>query len=137
MTEDTRKHGHYYQAIGRLLSNTPVVVAKGTVINNDSVAIEAGRKPGAIKSGRESNRVLIEAINEARAIQANTLKTVKTATKKDYKAEFEHQRILLEASIGRELMLHKKIHELEAELQLFKSAKIVRLPTRNDKTDKA
>ncbi|AMQ82399.1 hypothetical protein AWU82_03600 [Pseudomonas glycinae] len=137
MIENTRKHGHYYQAISRMLSNTTIVVPKGTVINNDSVAVEAGRKPGAIKSGRESNTLLIQAIDEARAIQASTLKKTKPAVKKDYKSEAEHQRALLEASIGREIMLHNKLHELEAELQLYKSSKIVRLPTRNDKGGKS
>lgn len=133
MSDSIRKHGHYYQAIGRMLSNTTVVVPKGTIINNDSVAVEAGRKPGAIKSGRESNIVLIEAINEARAMQASLLKKTKPVARKDYKSEAEQNRALLEASIGRELMLHNKIYELETELALFKSAKIIRLPMRNDK----
>ena len=120
------KHKHYYLAITRLLANSPLVVEKGTVINNDSVAIEAGRQKGSIKSGRASFVNLIAAINEARAVQATSSKKTKPLTSKlDYKAEASKYRKLLEASLGREIMLERKIYDLEAELASLHDPKIV------------
>lgn len=125
------KHKHYYLAITRLLANTPLVVDKGTIINNDSVAIEAGRQKGSIKSGRTSFNNLIVAINEARALQATSTKKPKQLTSKlDHKAEALKYRELLEASIGREIMLERKIYELEAKLDSLHAPNIIHLRKR-------
>ena len=37
------------EALNRLISNTPIRVPKGSKINNDTVALEAGLKRGAVK----------------------------------------------------------------------------------------
>lgn len=40
----------YWEALERLSTNEPIRVPKGSSINNDTVAIEAGRKRGSIKN---------------------------------------------------------------------------------------
>lgn len=53
----------YYAALERLKANKPVVLPKGSAINNDTVALEAGRKRGSIKKSRHA--ALVEAIEQA------------------------------------------------------------------------
>ncbi|KAF1017883.1 MAG: hypothetical protein GAK29_04393 [Acinetobacter bereziniae] len=53
----------YYAALERLKANKPIILPKGSAINNDTVAMEAGRKRGAIKKSRHA--ALIEAIEQA------------------------------------------------------------------------
>ena len=53
----------YYAALERLKANKPTILAKGFAINNDTVALEAGRKRGSIKKSRHA--ALIEAIEQA------------------------------------------------------------------------
>lgn len=42
----------YYAALERLKANKPIILPKGSAINNDTVAMEAGRKRGSIKKSR-------------------------------------------------------------------------------------
>ena len=53
----------YYAALERLKANKPTILAKGFAINNDTVALEAGRKRDSIKKSRHA--ALIEAIELA------------------------------------------------------------------------
>ena len=53
----------YYAALERLKANKPTVLPKGSAINNDTIALEAGRKRGSIKKSRHA--ALIEAIELA------------------------------------------------------------------------
>lgn len=53
----------YYAALERLKANKPTVLPKGSTINNDTVALEAGRKRGSIKKSRHA--ALVEAIEQA------------------------------------------------------------------------
>lgn len=53
----------YYAALERLKANKPNVLAKGFAINNDTVALEAGRKRGSIKKSRHA--ALVQAIEQA------------------------------------------------------------------------
>ena len=53
----------YYSALERLKANKPMVLPKGSAINNDTVALEAGRKRGSIKKSRHAT--LVEAIELA------------------------------------------------------------------------
>ena len=53
----------YYAALERLKANKPTTLPKGSAINNDTVALEAGRKRGSIKKSRHA--ALIEAIEQA------------------------------------------------------------------------
>lgn len=53
----------YYAALERLKANKPTVLPKGSAINNDTIALEAGRKRGAIKKSRHA--ALVQAIELA------------------------------------------------------------------------
>ena len=53
----------YYAALERLKANKPTILPKGSAINNDTVALEAGRKRGSIKKSRHA--ALVEVIEQA------------------------------------------------------------------------
>ena len=53
----------YYAALERLKANKPTILPKGSAINNDTLALEAGRKRGSIKKSRHA--ALIEVIEQA------------------------------------------------------------------------
>ena len=53
----------YYAALERLKANKPTTLPKGAAINNDTVALEAGRKRGSIKKSRHA--ALINTIEQA------------------------------------------------------------------------
>lgn len=88
----------------RLKANKPNVLAKGFAINNDTVALEAGRKRGSIKKSRHA--ALIEAIEQAaEQVGQNVLsptqqieqaKSKTKAVKSDYEQVQENYERLLE-----------------------------------------
>ncbi len=94
----------YYAALERLKANKPNVLAKGFAINNDTVALEAGRKRGSIKKSRHA--ALIEAIEQAaEQVGQNVLsptqqieqaKSKTKAVKSDYEQVQENYERLLE-----------------------------------------
>ena len=53
----------YYAALERLKTNKPTLLTKNSAINNDTVALEAGRKRGSIKKSRHA--ALVQAIEQA------------------------------------------------------------------------
>lgn len=55
------------EALNRLITNTPIRVPKGSKINNDTVALEAGLKRGAVKRSRPELAELLDNIKEAEA----------------------------------------------------------------------
>ncbi len=55
------------EALNRLVSNTPIRVPKDSKINNDTVALEAGLKRGAVKRSRPELAELLDDIKEAEA----------------------------------------------------------------------
>ena len=94
----------YYAALERLKANKPTLLAKGSAINNDTVALEAGRKRGSIKKSRYA--VLVEAIELAAqeagqhvlsaAQQIEQAKSKNKAVKSDYEQLKEDYEKLLE-----------------------------------------
>ena len=94
----------YYAALERLKANKPTVLPKGSAINNDTVALEAGRKRGSIKKSRHA--ALIEAIELAAqeagqnilspAQQIEQAKTKTKAVKSDYEQFQEDYEKVLE-----------------------------------------
>ena len=94
----------YYAALERLKANKPTVLAKGSAINNDTVAMEAGRKRGSIKKSRHA--ALVEAIDLAAqeaghnvfspAQQIEQAKSKTKAIKTDYEQLKEDYERLLE-----------------------------------------
>ena len=70
----------YYAALERLKANKPIILPKGSAINNDTVAMEAGRKRGSIKKSRHA--ALIEAIEQAaQAVGQNVLSPIQQVEK--------------------------------------------------------
>jgi uncharacterized protein (DUF3084 family) len=94
----------YYAALERLKANKPTILPKGYAINNDTVALEAGRKRGSIKKSRHA--ALIDAIEQAaQAAGQNVLsptqqieqaKSKTKAVKTDYEQLKEDYEKLLE-----------------------------------------
>ena len=94
----------YYAALERLKANKPTILPKGSAINNDTVALEAGRKRGSIKKSRHA--ALIEAIELAAqqagqnvlspAQQVEKAKSKTKAVKTDYEQLKEDYEKLLE-----------------------------------------
>ena len=94
----------YYAALERLKANKPEVLPKGSAINNDTVALEAGRKRGSIKKSRHA--ALIDAIDRAAqamgqekpspAQQLEQAKSKTKAVKSDYEQLQEDYERLLE-----------------------------------------
>lgn len=106
----------YYDALDRLKANKPLVVPKNSKINNDNVALEAGRGRGSIKSGRAQFTVLIDLIKKASEAQPLSKEEKLKEQVSKVKGQKREQRKKLEASLNRELMLAKRLQELEAML---------------------
>ena len=96
---------HYYEALERLKNGTPEVLDKGYKINNDSVALEAGRKRGSIKAKRHSD--LVSAIAEAAEKKEGLGGNVET----DSSIELKYQ-----AALNREVLLVERLRELELKI---------------------
>ncbi|EOQ61107.1 hypothetical protein F935_03453 [Acinetobacter calcoaceticus ANC 3811] len=79
----------YYSALERLIKDEPINLEKGTKINFDTVALEAGRGRGAIKGDSEEIRNLKLKINEAQTLKKkkNSAKEIAKETK-DWKAKY-------------------------------------------------
>lgn len=94
----------YYAALKRLKANKPTILPKGSAINNDTVALEAGRKRGSIKKSRHA--ALVQAIEQAAqqvgqnvlspAQQVEQAKSKTKAVKSDYEQLKEDYEKLLE-----------------------------------------
>ncbi|MEB4799401.1 hypothetical protein [Acinetobacter soli] len=94
----------YYAALARLKANKPNLLPKDSAINNDTVALEAGRKRGSIKKSRHT--ALVEAIEQAAndagqnmpspAQKIEQAKTKTKAVRSDYEQLKEDYERLLE-----------------------------------------
>ncbi len=106
----------YYKALRRLVNNTPINVPKNTKINNDTVALEAGRKRGSIKKSRE---IFSDLISEIEKISQNDKNKDKELLNKliKYKNKALEYKELYEESLNRELMLIERIKELEIKIE--------------------
>ena len=103
----------YYAALERIKNNDPVRVPKGSRINKDSVALEAGKTRGSIKKSRETFVNLIEEIEKAAQLQTKQETNTLTQQLEKRKLEKENYRNLYHQALNRELMLLEKIAELE------------------------
>ncbi|CAN0311915.1 hypothetical protein ACT3R8_11740 [Halomonas sp. AOP42-C2-23] len=77
---------NYRAALQRLIEGKPQNVTKGSAINKDTVALEAGRKRGSIKKSRSDNAPLIAEIEAAAAAQQVTAKPSATEDAQKQKA---------------------------------------------------
>lgn len=114
----------YYEALHRLIANTPVNIPKDSKINKDTVALEAGRKRGSIKKSREIFGELIEAIEKAsREKSKNKSQHIEQITK--LKDKINNYKCLYEEALNRELMYLERINELEKTLKNISKKKII------------
>lgn len=110
----------YFDALQRLIDNEPINVPKGTKINNDTAALEAGRKRGSIKKSREKFLPLIEAIEDANQIVNKSVLECEEKLEKHKKLHKDY-RDKYEQALNRELMLVEQLKKLEKELAKAKS----------------
>jgi hypothetical protein len=108
----------YWQALERLKKNTPINLPKGTVINNDTVALEAGRKRGSIKKSRVNFTDLINAINDTAILAEKVQPDINDKLAKE-RAQKVNFRELYHQALNRELMLIERIAQLEKKLERF------------------
>lgn len=109
----------YYEALDRLIRNKPINVPQGSKINNDSVALEAGRLRGAIKNKRYPT--LCTVIKAAAENQKETPLQQTQRMRDFYKAQRDEYKELLGKALGRELMLVDRLKELESKFGDIKS----------------
>lgn len=105
----------YWSALERLKNNTPSILPKGSKINNDNVAMEAGRKKGTIKKSRESFSELIDAIQQTAQEIAKKKPNLKNRLLNE-RSQKEHYKALYHEGLNRKLMLIAKLAQLEKQL---------------------
>jgi len=119
----------YFLALLRMVEGRPLVVPLGCEINKKNVALEAGRDPSAIKSSRESFRLLIAEIEVERSKQSAPKnkaveKMRRTKEKLDeMTAERDRLKVELEQSRKQCLMLLKEIFAIKKERHHAKPVK--------------
>lgn len=120
---------HYFDALERLKSGTPLRVAKGTPINNDAVSLEAGRKKGSIKNLRPAFKDLILAIDVAAKADSKPSDGLRDQLDRA-KAEAAHYRTLWDESLAREVSLVTELwaarEEWAREREAIFSGKVAR-----------
>lgn len=82
------------EALNRLIINTPIRVPKGSKINNDTVALEAGLKRGAVKRSRPELAELLDNIKEAEAKRLG-----KESSKKSSKIVMQNETLKLKQQL--------------------------------------
>ena len=100
----------------RLKSNKPLRLPKGTLISKDTVALEAGRKRSSIKKSRPMFDNLIADIELSALQQSKPAQDSKDAFVQ-LKSEKDHYRNLYHEALNRELMLLKRLADLERGLK--------------------
>ncbi|SFT50087.1 hypothetical protein [Paraburkholderia aspalathi] len=113
----------YYAALERLKKR------KGVRINNDTVAIEAGRKKGSIKKSRAQFTELIAAIDAASAV-AERPKLELTDRLNRAKGDAKDLQAQLDESLARELSLLRQVFSLRKELDALRGGSVLPLQPR-------
>lgn len=108
----------YWEALARLKDDKPIRIAKGSIINKDAVALEAGRKRGSIKKSRQTYADLIAAIDLAalESMQKEPDLLVKLEKERSQKSNY---RDLYQKALNRELMLLSRLADLEKRLKKY------------------
>lgn len=117
------------EALNRLISNIPIHVPKGSKINNDTVALEAGLKRGAVKRSRPELAELLDNIKEAEARRLG-----KEYSKKSSKTVMQHETLKLkqllkqlqekyDTQLSQINSLIFENHRLKQELEQFQEEK--------------
>ncbi|MGE8453168.1 MAG: hypothetical protein ACN6OP_21655, partial [Pseudomonadales bacterium] len=113
----------YYAALERLKKR------KGARINNDTVAIEAGRKKGSIKKSRPQFAELIAAIDAANAVTERP-KLELTERLNRAKGNAKDLQAQLDESLARELALLRQVFSLRKELAALRGGSVLPLQSR-------
>ncbi|MFG6653713.1 hypothetical protein ACG0Z5_04410 [Scandinavium sp. M-37] len=98
----------YYEALDRLIKNTPNIVSKGTKISYDSVSLEAGQSKGSIKKSRPVFSDLIQTIDRHKVNK----KVKSDLNTSKLNLEIQKLKKSLNDSLSREINLINEIHEL-------------------------
>ena len=114
----------YEDALERLINNQTINVPKGSKINNDTVALEAGRKRGSIKKSRDVCVDLILKIEEISSEKKFPKKKYEQKILK-WKNKANEYRDLYEEVLNRELMLIERLRNLDIELEKNQSSKLL------------
>ncbi len=120
----------YFRALNRLKEGHPERIPKGARINNDNVALEAGRGRGSIKKSRSVFKDLIEAIDAAAAEQISPEKQM-TQRLERTKGEAQSYREKWEQALCREISLLQEVYVLKKELATLRGGNV--LPLRQKK----
>lgn len=114
----------YFNALERLINDSPINVNKGIRITNDSVALEAGRGKGSIKKSRPIFAELISAINDAAIKQSygNNQQKEKMFKAKNLADKYRRE---LEAALARELSLLYELYETKKQLSKLTGKNII------------
>ncbi len=105
------KTDQYFAALARL-------VARGTTINNDAVALEAGKGRGSIKLSRPAHAELVKAIEAAAAAQAEKARAkIGEDPLPGLRAKVELLSQRIDQSLDRELALLHEAIELRATVR--------------------
>lgn len=113
----------YFDALDRLIADTPKIVPSGTKISNDSVSVEASRGKGSIKKSRLIFSDLIEAIRLAAEHQFQNKTDVQEKIAKAKKDTLNYKKMYEEA-IGRELSLIYEIDELKQTIRELTAGRV-------------
>lgn len=126
------QHEDYYSALERLKTNKPEILSKGSYkINQDTVALEAGRGRGSIKPSRPQFEALITAIEKVADTYNN--KDLDKLNKANalaarYKSERDEFRENYYSALNREMMLVRRLSDLEKQVnQLEAEQKVVHI----------
>ncbi|MGY3958989.1 hypothetical protein [Aeromonas popoffii] len=108
----------YYEALQRLVEGKPKIVPLESNINNDTVALEAGRTRGSIKKSRANHEKLI---NDIRLAEQGLL----IEKDCDVKHEADRERVvflksMLDESLEREISLLFENFNLHQEILKLK-----------------
>lgn len=131
----------YRSALQRLTDGNTRIVPKGSLINKDTVALEAGRKRGSIKKSREEHAEIIFEIEAAAATQferskptpvqeIEKQKNLKQAVKNELKSLKDDYELALNKIVSlayENHLLKKQINELTDEIQHNKNKIINRI----------
>jgi len=113
----------YYAALERLKKR------KGARINNDTVAIEAGRKKGSIKKSRPQFTALIAAIDAANVVTRHPKLELSERLNRA-KGNAKDLQVQLDESLARELALLRQVFSLRKELVALRGGSVLPLQPR-------
>ncbi|MGK3486209.1 hypothetical protein [Klebsiella michiganensis] len=106
----------YRIALQRLIDNESIYLPVGTKISNDSVAVEAGRKKGTIKKSRSVFTDLIAEIKIAALNQKRRVGEPHSTEIKNLKSEIKELKLMLDASLIREVSLINELFEIKKDI---------------------